>query len=119
MSQAEIIRILFKMGVTDSKDSSVTQRQVGEYIGEYPLPPSIRRGIYKLSETGELILWWGDELWKGNYYFSERIYRLLKAQMSDKDIDLSYKMSDKTPKMSDKCPTNYHICPTKIGEIYA
>lgn len=133
MSQSEIIQVLFKMGVTDDRSTSVTTKQIGKVIGEYPLPPSIRRGLYHLTETGEVVFWWGDELWKGNYCFGERLYRILKKQMSDKEVDLSYKVSDKTAEMSDKCPTKEANCPTdyitfrtqrpgfvrQIGEKYA
>jgi hypothetical protein len=122
MSQSEIIQVLFKMGVTDDRSTSVTTKQIGKVIGEYPLPPSIRRGLYHLTETGEVVFWWGDELWKGNYCFGERLYRILKKQMSDKEVDLSYKVSDKTAEMSDKCPTNVRQkrqIVRQIGEKYA
>lgn len=127
MSQSDIIKVLFNMGVTDDRSTSVTPREIKRVVGEDPLSPSMRRGLYKLTKSGEVILEWDERyLWGCYYYFSPRLYKILKAQMSDKDIDLSYKMSDKTAEMPDKCPTKRTKCPTiipgftrQIGEIYA
>ena len=82
MTQADMIKLLFRMGVTDKKESAISRKEIGEKLGQYPLHPSDKRSLANLKKSGEVIAVIGSLEYNAleYYYFDTRLYNVLVKQ---------------------------------------